>query len=69
MLLRDEQWREHDRLAGQHEEHTGELEEQITDLAATVRQMQAVDATRMQALLNVIHELAAEYDASYMKVR
>ena len=69
MLLRDEQWREHDRVAGQHEEHVGELEEQITDLAATVRQMQAVDATRMQALLNVIHELAAEYDASYMKVR
>jgi Asp-tRNA(Asn)/Glu-tRNA(Gln) amidotransferase C subunit len=56
-------------VAGQHEEHVGELEEQITDLAATVRQMQAVDATRMQALLNVIHELAAEYDASYMKVR
>jgi chromosome segregation ATPase len=69
MLLRDEQWREHDRLAGQHEEHMGELEEQLGELAATVRQMRAVDSTRMQALLTVIHELAAEYDASYMKVR
>ena len=69
MLLRDEQWREHDRLAGQYEEHIGELEEQLTELAATVRQIQALDATRMQALLNVVHELAAEYDGSYMKVR
>jgi len=34
-----------------------------------VRQMQTVDATRMQALLTVVHELAAEYDASYVKVR
>ena len=69
MLLRDEQWREHDRLAGQQEEHVTTLEEQLTELAATVRQMQAVDAARMQSLLNVVHELAAEYDASYMKVR
>jgi chromosome segregation ATPase len=69
MLLRDEQWREHDRLASQHEEHMGELQEQITELGVAVRQIQTVDATRMQALLNVVHELAAEYDASYVKVR
>ena len=69
MLLRDEQWREHDRLTGQYEEHIAELEDQISELAATVRQMQTVDATRMQALLTVVHELAAEYDASYVKVR
>ena len=69
MLLRDEQWREHDRLAGQYEEHIAELEDQISELAATVRQIQTVDATRMQALLTVVHELAAEYDASYVKVR
>ena len=69
MLLRDEQWREHDRLAGQYEEHIAELEDQISELAATVRQIKTVDATRMQALLTVVHELAAEYDASYVKVR
>ena len=69
MLLRDEQWREHDRLAGQYEEHIAELEDQISELAATVRQIQTVDAPRMQALLTVVHELAAEYDASYVKVR
>src|SRR5262249_7168163 len=51
MLLRDEQWREHDRMAGQYEEHIAELEDQISELAATMRQMQTVDATRMQALL------------------
>ncbi len=69
MLLRDEQWREHDRLAGQQEEHVATLEEQLTELTATLRQMQAVDAARMQSLLNVVHELAAEYDASFMKAR
>jgi len=68
MLLRDEQWREHDRLAGQQEEHVVDIEEQLTALGATLRQMQTVDATRMQALLNVVHEIAAEYDASFMKV-
>ena len=69
MLLRDEQWREHDRLAGQYEEHIAELEDQISELVATVRQIQTTDATRMQALLTVVHELASEYDASYVKVR
>src|SRR5579859_366044 len=68
MLMSDEQWREHDRLAGQQEEHVVDIEEQLTALGATLRQMQTVDATRMQALLNVVHEIAAEYDASFMKV-
>jgi hypothetical protein len=69
MLLRDEQWREHDRLTGQQEERVVELAEQLAELAVTIRQIQSVDATRMQVLLNVVRELAAEYDASYAKVR
>jgi chromosome segregation ATPase len=69
MLLRDEQWREHDRLGGQHEERAVELAEQLAELAVTIRQIQSVDATRMQVVLNVVRELAAEYDASYAKVR
>lgn len=69
MLLRDEQWREHDRLYSKHVERTSEYEDQIAELTATVRQLQALDASRMQTLLNVVRELAAEYDPSYTKVR
>jgi hypothetical protein len=69
MLLRDEQWREHDRLYSKHVERTAEYEDQIAELTATVRQIQALDAGRMQTLLNVVRELAAEYDPSYTKVR
>ena len=69
MLLRDEQWREHDRLYSKHVERTAEYEDQIAELAATVRQIQALDGTRMQTLLNVVRELAAEYDPNYTKVR
>lgn len=69
MLLRDEQWREHDRLYAKHVERTSEYDEQIAELAEAVRQVQAVDAARMQMLLNVVRELAAEYDPSYTKVR
>ena len=69
MLLRDEQWREHDRMSVKQAEHTTFIEENLAELTVTVRQLQAVDATRMQTLLNVVRELAAEYDPSFAKVR
>lgn len=69
MLLRDEQWREHDRLAGKQAERLTEFDEQIAELAARLREFQAVDASRMQTLLNVVREIAAEYDQTYVKVR
>jgi hypothetical protein len=69
MLLRDEQWREHDRQTGKQAERLVELEEQIGELNAALRQVRAVDANRMQTLLNVVRELAAEYDPSYVKLR
>lgn len=69
MLLRDEQWREHDRIYAKQVERTSEFDEQIAELTATVRQVQALDASRMQTLLNVVREIAAEYDPSYTKVR
>jgi hypothetical protein len=34
-----------------------------------VRQVQTVDATRMQTLLNVVRELAADYDPSLVRVK
>jgi len=69
MLLADEQWRDNDRNAVKQAEHQTLLEENLAELGLTVRQLQAVDATRMQTLLNVVRELAAEYDPSYAKVR
>ncbi len=69
MLLRDEQWREHDRLNAKQIERVAEYDEQIAEVAATVRQIQAQDANRMQTLLNVVREIAAEYDPSFAKVR
>ena len=68
MLLADEQWRDHDRLSVKQTEHLTIIEENLAELGLTVRQLQAVDATRMQTLLNVVRELAAEYDPSYAKV-
>jgi chromosome segregation ATPase len=69
MLVRDEQWREHDRLSGKQQERLAELEVQLGDMAAMIRQIQSTDASRMQALLNLVRELAAEYEPSYVKVR
>jgi len=69
MLMRDEQWREHDRLAAKDVERLEALDEQLAELNAAILQIQATDATRMQTLLGVIRELAAEYDTSYTKVR
>jgi chromosome segregation ATPase len=69
MLLRDEQWREHDRLNAKQIERVAEYDDQIAEIAATVRQIQAQDANRMQTLLNVVREIAAEYDSSFTKVR
>jgi len=69
MLMRDEQWREHDRAAAKELERLAEQEDQLAELGSLLRQMQATDANRMQTLLSVVRELAAEYDPSYTKVR
>jgi chromosome segregation ATPase len=69
MLMRDEQWREHDRVSAKQVERLAELDEQIAELGVALRQLQATDANRMQTLLGVVRELAAEYDTSYAKVR
>jgi chromosome segregation ATPase len=69
MLQRDEQWREHDRASAKNVERLAQLEEQLAEFGLSIRQIQAVDSNRMQTLLNVVRELAAEYDPSYVKVR
>jgi hypothetical protein len=69
MLLRDEQWREHDRLTAKEQERLDNLEEQMSEALDTLRHMQAVDANRLQSLLNILREMMAEYDQNFTKVR
>lgn len=69
MLLRDEQWREHDRLNEKQIERTEALEEQMLEVNDSLRRLREMDAHRMQALLSVLRELAAEYDQQFVKVK
>lgn len=68
MLLRDEQWREHDRLNAKHLERLEALEEQQAVFADQLRHQQALDMERMQSLLAFARSLASEYEKSYTKV-
>lgn len=69
MLLRDEQWREHDRQYQKHLERLEALEGVMAQLNSSLEHMQALDLNRMQALLNVMRELAAEYDQEFARMR
>ncbi len=69
MLLRDEQWREHDRLNVKQFERLDALEEQTSELFDAVRHMQSLDASRLQALLNLVREMVAEYEQNFAKVK
>ena len=69
MLLRDEQWREHDRHSGKMTDRLAAIEEQLPDFRETIRGIQAIDQARMQAIFNLVRELVAEYDQTLTKVR
>jgi len=69
MLLRDEQWRDHDRQSGKMSDRLAALEDQLPDVSETIRGMQAIDQSRLQALFNFARELVAEYDQTLTKVR
>lgn len=69
MLLRDEQWRENDRLQSKFTDRLTALEDQLPDIRETVRAMQAIDQVRLQSIYNLVRELVAEYDQSLTKVR
>jgi chromosome segregation ATPase len=69
MLLRDEQWREHDRTNEKQVERVDSLEEQVAEMLDSLTHLKELDANRMQTLLNVIREMAAEYDQQFTKVR
>lgn len=69
MLLRDEQWREHDRAAAKQAERLEALDEQMTEALDALSHMREMDAARLQSLLNILREMAAEYDQQFAKVR
>jgi len=69
MLLRDEQWREHDRINVKHLERLDVLEEQVAEVLTGLRQLKELDAARVQTLAKVVQEIAAEYEQTFVKVR
>jgi len=69
MLLRDEQWREHDRLNLKQLERLDSLEDQIAEALTGLRQFKELDAARVQSLFRVVQEMAAEYEQAFVKVR
>lgn len=69
MLLRDEQWRDNDRLLSKLADRINGVEEQMPDVRETIRGMQAIDQSRLQAIYTLIRELMAEYDQTLTKVR
>ncbi|MBI5348835.1 MAG: hypothetical protein HZB77_05885 [Chloroflexi bacterium] len=69
MLLRDEQWRDHDRQAAKSEERLVSNEDRLNDIAEILRTMLAHDQTRMQAIYTVIRDALSEYEQTLTKVR
>jgi chromosome segregation ATPase len=69
MLLRDEQWREHDRVNIKHLERLDVIEDQLVELFTGLRQLKELDATRVQTLFKVVQEIAAEYEQAFIKVK
>ncbi len=69
MLLRDEQWREHDRASAKQSERVDTLEEQMGEAVDTMHHLRELDANRLQTLLNVLREMAAEYEQQFTKVK
>jgi hypothetical protein len=62
LLLREEQWREHDRLSGKLTERVELLEADATEAQAALQHWRALDASRLQLLDKTLREIAAEYE-------
>lgn len=69
MLLRDEQWRDNDRLLAKLGERLDGMEEQIPEVREALRGLQAVDQARLQGFYTLLREWMAEYDQALTKVR
>lgn len=69
MLLRDEQWRDNDRVQSKLTDRLDGVEEQLPDIRETIRGMQAIDQARLQSIYGLVRELMAEYDQTLVKAR
>jgi chromosome segregation ATPase len=69
LLLRDEQWREHDRSNEKIVDRLATLEDEQSTVDDQVRSIRELDAGRLQTLANVLREWLAEYDQTFVKVR
>jgi uncharacterized coiled-coil DUF342 family protein len=69
LLLRDEQWREHDRNYEKIVDRLSALEDEGGTLDDQLRAVREVDSARLQAMANLLREWLAEYDQTFVKVR
>lgn len=69
MLLRDEQWRDHDREYHKTAERLSVLTDELAEINAEVTRIQQTNQLQLQSLFNFARELLADYDTQLQKVR
>jgi hypothetical protein len=69
LLLRDEQWREHDRNYDKSLDRLAGLEDELTTIEDQLRAIRDLDSSRLQSMATVVREWLAEYDQTFVKVR
>lgn len=69
LLLRDEQWREHDRNYEKMVERLAGIEDIVPDHEEQFRALRSLDAERLQGMANMLREWLAEYDQTFVRVR
>jgi chromosome segregation ATPase len=69
LLLRDEQWREHDRNYEKSLDRIATVEDEQVTIEEQVRAIRDLDSARLQSMANVLREWLAEYDQTFVKVR
>jgi hypothetical protein len=69
LLLREEQWREHDRLNAKIVERVEALEAETAEGQVALQRLQAIDASRLQLLEKTLREIMADYEQELTPVR
>jgi hypothetical protein len=69
LLLREEQWREHDRLNVKVVERVEALEGEVAEGQVALQRLQAVDASRLKLIEKTLREIMAEYEQELTPVR
>lgn len=69
MLLRDEQWRDHDRDYNRAIERLSTLEDSAVNLESRVTRLYQTDQMRLQNIFNFIREMLADYDTPLQKAK